>query len=101
STARDSVAGSASAWGSPANIARETNVGTDGTLVGAFNMHGPDVTVNGVTFASFTFPFMATTATNGAFTFTESPGHMLAASGLGSTSAPFSNLSSSYQTLLS
>ena len=93
--------GSVITWGSPTNISGDTNVSTDGTLVGAFNMNGPDVTVNGVTFASFTFPFMATTATNGAFTFTESPGHMLAASGLGSTSAPFSNLSSSYQTLLS
>ena len=93
--------GSVITWGSPTNISGDTNVSTDGTLVAAFNMNGPDVTVNGVTFASFTFPFMATTATNGAFTFTESPGHMLAASGLGSTSAPFSNLSSSYQTLLS
>ena len=93
--------GSVITWGSPTNISGDSDVSTTGTLVGAFNMNGPDVTVNGVTFASFTFPFMATTATNGAFTFTESPGHMLAASGLGSTSAPFSNLSSSYQTLLS
>jgi hypothetical protein len=93
--------GSVITWGAPTNISGDSNVLNGGALVGAFNMNGPAVTVNGVTFASFTYPFMATSATNGAFTFNESPGHLLAASGLGSTSAPFSNLSSSYQTLLS
>jgi len=95
------VEGSVITWGAPTNISGDSDVRTDGTLVAAFNMNGPDATVNGVTFASFTYPFMATTATNGSFTFTESPGHMLAASGLGSGNSPFGNLSSSYQTLLS
>jgi hypothetical protein len=93
--------GSVITWGSPTNISGDSDVNTTGTLVAAFNMNGPDVTVNGVTFASFTFPFMATTATNGAFTFTESPGHMLAESSLGSASPPFNTLSASYQSLLS
>jgi hypothetical protein len=44
---------------------------------------------------------MATTATNGNFTFTESPGHLLAESALGSGNAPFSGLSANYQSLLS
>jgi PEP-CTERM motif len=101
STAFAWAEGSVITWGAPTNISGDSDVRTDGTLVGAFNMNGPDVTVNGVTFASFTYPFMATTATKGNFTFTESPGHMLAASGLGSTSPPFANLSSNYQTLLS
>lgn len=93
--------GSVITWGSPTNISGDSDVNTTGTLVAAFNMNGPDVTVNGVTFASFTFPFMATTATNGAFTFTESPGHMLAESSLGSANSPFNGLSANYQSLLS
>lgn len=88
-------------WGSPTIISGDTNVSTNGTLVGAFNLNGADVTVNGVTFAGLTYPFMATTITSGNFTFTESPGHLLAESGFGSGSAPFSNLSANYQTLLS
>jgi hypothetical protein len=64
-------------------------------------MNGPAVTINGVTFASFTYPFMATTATNGDFTFTESPGHLLAESTLGSGNSPFGGLSANYQSLLS
>src|SRR5438874_12160706 len=76
--------GSVITWGAPTNISGDSDVRTDGTLVAAFNMNGPAVTVNGVTFASFTYPFMATTATNGSFAFAESPGHLLAASGLGS-----------------
>ncbi len=93
--------GSVITWGTPITISGDGDVLTDGSLVAAFNMNGPDVTVNGVTFSSFTFPFMATTATNGSFTFTESPGHLLAESSLGSNSAPFSNLSANYQSLLS
>jgi hypothetical protein len=95
------VANAPISWGAPTNISGDSDVSTDGTLVAAFNMNGSAATVNGVAFASFTYPFMATTATNGNFTFTESPGHMLAFTGLGSGSAPFSGLSSSYQTLLS
>lgn len=88
-------------WGNPTTISGDTNVNTDGTLVAAFNLNGADVTVNGVTFTGLTYPFMATTVTSGNFTFTESPGHLLAESAFGSGSAPFSNLSANYQTLLS
>ena len=87
-------------WGAPTTISGDSDVSTDGTLVAAFNMNGPAVTVNGVTFASFMFTTNTTSATNGNFTFTETS-HILAVSGLGSGSTPFSNLSSSYQTLLS
>ena len=93
--------GSVITWGTPTNISGDSDVRTDGTLVAAFNMNGPAVTINGVTFASFTYPFMATTATNGNFTFTESPGHLLAESNLGSGNAPFNGLSANYQSLLS
>ena len=101
STAFAWAEGSVITWGTPTNISGDTDVSTNGTLVAAFNMNGSAVTVNGVTFASFTFPFMAQTASNGAFTFTESPGHMLAESGLGSANPPFSGLSANYQSLLS
>jgi hypothetical protein len=88
-------------WGTPTTIAGDTDVRNDGSLVAAFNMNGNAVTVNGVSFASWTFPFMATTTTMGNFTITESPGHLLAYSDLGSASSPFAGLSSNYQTLLS
>ena len=87
-------------WGAPTTISGDSDVSTDGTLVGAFNMNGPTATVNGVTFASFMFTTNTPSASDGNFTFTESS-HVLAATGLGSGSPPFSNLSSSYQTLLS
>ena len=87
-------------WNGPVTISGDTNVATDGTLVAAFNMNGNAIVVNSVTFASFTYPFMATTATSGNFTFTESPGHMLAESGFGSGNSPFGGLSANYQSLL-
>jgi hypothetical protein len=88
-------------WNGPVTISGDTNVSTDGTLVAAFNMDGPAVTVNGVPFAAFTYTSFTTSVSNGNFTFTESPGHILTLSGIGSNSAPFSNLSANYQTLLS
>ena len=88
-------------WSTPTNISGDSDVSTLGTLVGAFNMVGNTVTINGVTFTSFTFPFMAQSATNGNFNLTEAPGHMLAYTTLGSASAPFSSLSANYQALLS
>ena len=93
--------GSVINWGTPAAISGETDVRTNGSLVAAFNMNGNAVSVNGVPFASWTFPFMATTTTMGNFTITESPGHLLAYSNLGSASSPFAGLTSNYQTLLS
>jgi hypothetical protein len=88
-------------WQGPITISGDTNVATEGTLVGAFNMAGNTVVVNNVTFASFTYPSLATTATSGNFTFTESPGHLLAESSFGSANMPFSGLGQNYQTLLS
>jgi hypothetical protein len=88
-------------WNGPVTISGDTNVSTDGALVAAFNMNGNAVTVNGVNFAAFNFTTLSTSATNGNFTFTESPGHLLTLSGIGSANSPFSNLSANYQTLLS
>jgi hypothetical protein len=89
-------------WGAPTNISNDTDVSTAGTLVAAFNMAGPSVTLNGVAFAAFTFTQGSgnTTATNGNFSFSESPGFLLAPN-LGSTQAPFTTLSPNYQSLLS
>lgn len=98
-TAHAGAEGSVINWGTPATISNDSDVRTDGALVAAFNMNGPAVTVNGVPFASWTFPFMATTTSMGNFTITESPGHLLAQS-TSSNSAPFTGLSSNYQTLL-
>ena len=99
--ARAGAEGSVIGWGVPTTITDDSDVLTNGTLVGAFNMNGPAVTVNGVPFASWTYPTLSTTTSMGNFTFAESPGHLLTESGLGSTSAPFSGLSANYQTLLS
>jgi hypothetical protein len=87
-------------WGPPTNISGDSDVSTDGTLVAAFNMNGPAVTVNGVPFASWMFTTVTTSTTNGNFTFTETS-HILAVSGLGAGNSPFSSLSANYQTLLS
>lgn len=99
--ARAGVEGSVITWGSPTNISGDTNVSTAGSLVAAFNMNGPDVTVNGVTFVAFPVTGGSTSATMGNFSFTESPGILVAPTNLGSASPPFSNLSANYQTLLS
>ena len=93
--------GSVIVWGTPTTISGDSDVLNNGTTVAAFNMNGPAATVNGVTFASWTFQTLSTTTSMGNFTFTESPGHLLAVGGLGSGSAPFANLSANYQSLLS
>jgi PEP-CTERM motif len=93
------VANGTITWGAPTNISGDSNVSTDGSLVAAFNMNGATATVNGVTFNSFMFTSNTTSATSGNFTFSETS-HILVAAGLGSGSAPFSSLSSSYQSLL-
>ena len=98
---RAGAEGSVITWGTPTTISGDADVRTGGSLVAAFNMNGNTVSVNGVPFASWTFPFMATTTTMGNFTITESPGHLLAYSTLGSASSPFASLTSNYQTLLS
>ena len=75
-------------WSGPTNISGETDVRNDGSLVAAFNMNGLATTVNGVAFAAWTFPFMATTTSMGNFTITESPGHLTNRSSRPSISAP-------------
>ena len=88
-------------WGNPTTISGDSNVSTDGALFAAYHMNGGDVTVNGVLFIGVPVTSGATVMTFGPFSFTESPGHFIALTGLGSNSAPFSNLSANYQTLLS
>lgn len=100
-TAWAGAEGSVITWGSPTNISGDSDVSTVGSLVAAFNMNGPEVTVNGVTFAAFPVTGGTNTATSGNFTFTETPGDLVPRTGLGSASPPFSNLSANYQTPLS
>jgi hypothetical protein len=91
-------------WGSPTNIVGDTDVITTGTLVGAFSTGTtgvPSTTVNGVTFAPFAIPndFAAGTTTVGNFSL-HFDARFASNSAYGSTSAPFSGLSSSYESLL-
>jgi hypothetical protein len=93
--------GSPLIWQSPVTISGDSDVSTTGSLVAAFNMFGSAVAVNGVTFSAFNVTGGSQTATNGNFSFSESPGILTPSSSLGSASAPFSNLSANYRTLLS
>jgi hypothetical protein len=89
-------------WQIPFTISGDSDVSTDGNLVAAFNMNGPAITVNGVFFASFPVTAGTADANSGNFAFHETQGPiLLAPTNLGSTQAPFSNLSANYQTLLS
>ncbi len=92
-------------WGSAHNISGDSDVSTLGSLLYAYNAGGSGVTattVNGVTFSPYVFPYNgSTTTTTGNVTFAESPDILLFSDNLGSISAPFSNLSSNYQSLLS
>ncbi len=101
STARAGAEGSVITWGTPTTISGDTDVSTAGTLVGAFNMFGPDVNVNGVTFSAFNVTAGTQTASNGNFTFTEVPGTFAPNNTFGSAQSPFAGLSANYQTLLS
>jgi hypothetical protein len=93
--------GSPLIWQSPVTISGDSDVSTTGSLVAAFNMFGTTVAVNGVTFTAFSVTAGSTTATNGNFSFSESPAMLVTPNNLGSASAPFSNLSANYRTLLS
>src|SRR5436189_1830919 len=93
--------GSVITWGTPITISGDGDVSTDGSLVAAFNMNGPDVTVNGVTFSAFSVTDQSHIANNGNFAFEENQGVILAPNSLGSGLPPFSNLNANYQTLLS
>jgi hypothetical protein len=84
-------------WGSPAGISGDTDVSTAGTLVGALDL-GSDATaptVNGVSFTPFDH---GAAGTIGNFTFSSHAN--VITTGYSSSSAPFSNLSASYQQLL-
>ncbi|MGI9176233.1 MAG: hypothetical protein ACR2IT_00050 [Pirellulales bacterium] len=92
-------------WGSPQTVSGDSDVSTTGSLVYAFTFGGTaapsSATVNGVTFSPFRIPGgIITSATVGNVTLSESPGTLFAYNTFGSASAPFSNLSSNYKTLL-
>lgn len=87
-------------WGAAQNITGNADVSTNGNSVGAFNVGSasvPNTTVNGVNFQGF-----ATVGGNGTVgNFTTTSSFSFADNNAaGSTSAPFSNLSPAYQTLL-
>jgi hypothetical protein len=92
-------------WGSPQTVSGDSDVDTTGSLVYAFTFGGtsapPSTTVNGVTFSPFRIPGgIVTSTTVGNVTLTESPGNLFGLNTFGSASAPFSGLSSDYQSLL-
>lgn len=88
-------------WGAPQNITGNSNVSTNGSLIGAFNVGGTGVaptTINTVNFQSFAVPNGSTGATVGNFALTGPP--LGAGNFFGSPSAPFSTLPSEYRALL-
>ncbi len=84
-------------WGTPANISGDGDVSTSGTLLGAFNVGGPSTTVNGVNFQAFGVGATSNTVGN----FNLSSSSVIGAGSFTTLSAPFSNLSASYRSLLS
>lgn len=98
---RAGAEGSVITWGTPTTISGDSDVSTAGSLVAAFNMFGPDVTVNGVTFSAFNVTAGTQTASNGNFTFTEVPGTFTPNNTFGSAQSPFASLGANYKTLLS
>jgi hypothetical protein len=92
-------------WSAAQTVSGDSDVDTTGSFVYAFTFGGtaapPSTTVNGVTFSPFTIPSgIVTSATVGNVTISESPGTLFGSNSFGSVSAPFSGLSSSYQSLL-
>ena len=88
-------------WGSPTDITGNSDVSTNGSLVGAFNVGTTGVsatTVNGVNFQSFAVSPGGGTVGNFAIT----PAGVLSFgnTAFGSAAPPFSTLSPEYQTLL-
>jgi hypothetical protein len=89
-------------WGSATNISADSDVSTAGTLVGAFNVGGGGVastTVNTVLFTGFAVS--GNTSSSGNFTLSSASGLQSNNSVGGGGSAPYSNLSSPYQVLVS
>ena len=90
-------------WGGPQNITGNTDVSTNGSLVGAFNVGNTGVfptTVNGVNFQGFAVPSGSTGATVGNFAMFSGGTFESTNTQTGSTNAPFSTLSPEYRTLL-
>ena len=90
-------------WGAPQNITGDTDVSLDGSLVRAFNVGDTGVSatlVNTVNFESFAVPNNSTGATVGNFAIAVGAPSFSDNTNFGSPFAPFTALSSAYQTLL-
>ena len=93
------------AWGTPTTISSDNDVSTSGSLVFAYNI-GPvgtgATTLNGVTFSAFEFPPDGSqgSVAVGNLEIDEFPGYLYSASDFGNALPPFSELSPSYQSLL-
>ena len=84
-------------WNAPANIAGDSDVSTNGTLIEAYNFAGEATTVNGVTFQPFNMGAMSNPAGTSTYSVTSS---IVNNSNTGSAFAPFSTLLPAYKTLL-
>ncbi len=95
------------AWGTPQAITGDSDVVTTGSLLYAYSFGATGdagATVNGVAFAPFVIPNdngSGTTAVASGVTMTNPANRFASNTAFGSASAPFSALSSSYQSLLS
>lgn len=99
-------------WGSPSNITGDSNVSTNGALVGAYNVGDTGVTntglINGVNFLAFALPTPTllnptpgTSVTVGNFNIQTTDTQFTSNNTLyGSGTPPFSLLSTNYKTLL-
>lgn len=89
-------------WSSE-NITGDSDVSTNGSLVGAYNVGNTGVSsasVNGVNFQSFAVPNNSNGGTVGNFTIASANQLFSDNTSHGSSMAPFSSLSSGYQTML-
>ena len=95
-------------WGSPTNISGDSDVSTNGSLVGARNIGLPAVngmpavsttTVNGVTFTALELGATGNSVTSGNFNLSI-PNAFGGNNAVGSALAPFSNLSAAYRAML-
>ena len=83
-------------WGAPTGITGNSDVSTNGTLIGAVNFNGPATTVNGVNFQA-----LATTGpSNTVGNFNLSAPFFYPPQNTGDGAAPFVSLSSGYKFLL-
>jgi hypothetical protein len=92
-------------WGSAQTVSGDSDVSTTGSLVYAYTFGGtaapPSATVNGVAFSPFRIPGgVVTSTTVGSVSLVESPGNLFGSNSLGSSSAPYSALSTDYKAIL-